>query len=92
MNSIVTATGMFIAAAEIYNTGTDSQSLIKELTVLIFGVCISSSKCMQQYTFFKTFELEHNETNKMHDLCAQQRLRSAWTSAQSDQCSLFTWT
>ena len=29
--------------------------------------------------------------NQQIDMCAQQRLRSAWASTQSDQSSLFTW-
>ena len=31
-------------------------------------------------------EPQHDKSNKM--MCAQRRLRSAWTSAQSDQSSL----
>ena len=33
------------------------------------------------------YEPEHVKTN----LCAQQRLRSAWVSTQSDQSSLYAW-
>ena len=35
------------------------------------------------------FEPWHDKTNKW--LCTQRRLRSVWTSAQSDQSSLSTW-
>ena len=35
------------------------------------------------------FEPPHDKTNKM--ACAQQGLRSAWASAQSDQSSLSAW-
>ena len=42
-------------------------------------------------SFLRTkLEQEHEKTNK-NDLCAQQRLRSAWDSVQSDQSLLSTW-
>ena len=31
------------------------------------------------------FYMNRRTTNQQNDLCAQRRLRSAWTSAQSDQ-------
>ena len=44
--------------------------------------------CISVIALFAEYELPHDKSKKKNDLCAQQRLRSAWASAQSDQSSL----
>ena len=45
--------------------------------------------CLRNWT--SPFKLPHDKTNKMACAPAQQRLRSAWASGQSDQSSLTAW-
>ena len=53
--------------------------------------------CLDKCTFYSSsllfhrFSLSHNMTKPTIWVCAQQRLRSAWASAQSDQSSLSAW-
>ena len=58
---------------------------------------ISAHQCMKPVVSSRVYELPpnfswwHNWLNQQIDMCAQQRLRSAWASTQSDQSSLFAW-
>ena len=59
----------------------DLRTYIHDMVILCQNV-VHNRIC----NILKIYELPHDKTNKM--MCAQQRLRSAWTSIQSDQSSL----
>ena len=74
---------MWSCALPVFGASSD-QSCLSDRNVHSSNQAVRTLLCVM--IFLKS--MSHTTTNQQNDLCTQQRLRSAWASAQSDQSSL----